>query len=226
MLSAGFFVRPAHPRAGEPTYVRLQTETMLSADERGRPIIDEALTELIADLARADPLHLSHIDPGRILVVHGQARLESRASIRPLTFGGEPPRDSQGRWMKPRITIAGTRMLYEICLRPRFFSASPAERASIIAHELWHVARAFDGTLEEAKRHEKTSADRIDREVNEIFAAWRGRGAPGSGVLEIAGEVRMRAWLARPPSRIAVGSRLRMEYGDADLYSAVVALDI
>jgi hypothetical protein len=124
--------------------------------------------------------------------------------------------------MKPRITIGGTRMLYEVSLRPGFFAASPTERAAIIAHELWHVARTFDGTLDDTRRHHRAGRERTQREVNDILAAWREKGEPGRSVLELDGEVRMRAWLMRPPSRINVGSKVRVDYGDADLYSAVV----
>src|SRR5204862_91223 len=77
--------------------------------------------------------------------------------IRPLTFGGDPPRDTSrdGRWAKPRITIAGRRMLYEICLRPRFFLAlSRADRLITLAHELWHIGPAFDRTLSATRRHQ------------------------------------------------------------------------
>src|SRR5215813_10200647 len=123
-----------------------------------RPALDPELKALARALAAADPARLGHIDADRILFVAGAARLESRASIRPLTFGGSPPSFRQGAHLKPQITILGTVMLYEICLRPRFFlDATPEERLAIIAHEIWHIAPAFDGTLAEARRHDKAS---------------------------------------------------------------------
>jgi hypothetical protein len=193
-----------------------------AVDERGRPIIDAALTLLIGEMARSSP-RLTEVDASRILIVYGQARLESRASIRPLTFGGDPLRDGDGPWMKPEITIGGTRMLYEICLRPRFFlDATSEERAMILAHELWHTSAAFDGTLEAARRHQQIDGDRIEREVGEIVDSWRRRGGAGGSVLAISGELRMRAWLRRPPTRVPRGSSVRLAYGDADLYAALL----
>jgi hypothetical protein len=188
-----------------------------------RPVLDPFLVELVRDLRTADPGRLRHLDAERILFVAGAARLESRASIRPLTFGGSPPRYEHGAFAKPHISIRSTPMLYEICLRPRFFlAATPDERLAILAHELWHIAPEFDGTLARARRHVASSAGALEREVRAIVA--RARDSEARAMLSYTGEIEMRAWLSRPPSRIPLQSSLRRDYDERDLHRAILEL--
>ncbi len=185
-------------------------------------MLDHHLRALVSELARSDPGRLGYLDPRRILFVVGAARLESRASIRPLTFGGSPPRFEDGAHVKPEIAIAGVTMLYEICLRPRFFlAATPDERLAILAHEMWHIAPAFDGSLDEGRRHSATPAKTIEREVNAIAAALAHSKA--REILAFEGELEMSAWLSRPPSRLPKSSALRKKYDERDLYTAIIA---
>ncbi len=188
----------------------------ISADVSGRPIIDAALSRLAQDLALASP-DLAHIDASRILFVAGAGRLFTRASIRPL----EPA--ALGASTKPSVVIEGVSMLYEICLRPRFFlQTGPEQRLMTIAHELWHASPLFDGTLAEDRRHHNAGPERIESEVTEIVDRFLDSGSDAAGFLSIVGELRMRAWLARPPSRIPAGSSLRRRYDERDLYLAII----
>src|SRR5262245_38726931 len=117
---------------------------------------------LIGALARAVPDQLGHLDEKKILVIASAARRESIASIRPLTFGKHEPEG----FIKPRVTVHGERMLYELALRPKFFIGMNArERLAIFAHELWHISPDFDGTLAEDRRHDalRLSIDRLER---------------------------------------------------------------
>ena len=184
---------------------------------------DVLLREVVRALVAANPTTLGHVDPQRVLLVAGAARRESRASIRPLTFGGAPPRREQGGWLKPAITVRGVAPLYEICLRPRFFlEATPEARLLTLAHELWHIDPAFDGTLAEDRRHEVCSPARIEREVRAMVAALAPRQRLEETVLAHRGELRLSAWLARPPSRIPAGLTTRVDYDERDLYSAIL----
>lgn len=206
----------------------------LDLDDRGRLVVDKNYVELVGELARANRDRFERVEPSRILFVAGAARGGSLASIRPLTYGGIPPLSERMGFRKPRVTRDGIRIFYEICLRPRFFLEATAEmRLLTLAHELWHASASFDGTLAEDRRHR--CADRsttgvgggvdAEHEAKAIVDAWRAatRGeSEAARVLAYAGELRMLAWLSRPPSRISAGSELRAEYSERDLYSAIV----
>jgi hypothetical protein len=189
-------------------------------DALGRPFLDAGLTRLVAALAEASPETLGHVDATRILVVAGAARRSANASIRPLTYGGDPPSRGTDAFLKPSITIDGIAMRYEICLRPRFFLALNAdERVRVLAHELWHTSTSFDGTLASDRRHRKGGDDEpVDRAVS----AWRMRGAAHGELLAVEGEARLRAWTVRPPSRIPRTLSTRDSYDERDLHHAVV----
>ena len=188
-------------------------------DAEGRPIIDGALSALCQAVCEANPDGLAHVDASRIVFVAGAARRAARASIRPLTLGGQPPVFRLGDWEKPKIWIDGRLALYEICLRPRYFlHAEPSERLRILAHELWHVDQAFDGTLDKTRRHGPYSAE--DTAVDRWVGAWRRAGARGGAVVDHQGEVRLNAWTERPPSRLGPTGRRR--FSQADLHRAIV----
>src|SRR6267378_3643613 len=96
-----------------------------------------------------------HVLPERVLVVAGEARRASRGTVKPLSFSKGKRRDAFGR-KKPLIKIAGVRMLYCITLRPLFFRGStPRARVGTLLHELFHISRKFDGTLDRARRHSR-----------------------------------------------------------------------
>jgi hypothetical protein len=187
-----------------------------------RSRLDPFLETLVLELVKANPARLGHIDARRILFVAGSARLDSRASIRPLTFGGSPPGFVAGTFVKPKIAIGDRVMLYEICLRPRFFLRSTAEeRLAILAHELWHIAPAFDGTLARDRRHDTAAKETIEEEAKVIARATIP--SPARDMLAYTGELELAAWLSRPPSRIPLLSSLRRDYDERDLCVQVIA---
>ncbi len=113
-------------------------------------------------------------------------------------------------------------MLYEICLRPRFFRcASPQERLRILVHELWHISPDFDGSLCRQRRHDTADPQLVEREVSALYEAMLERSSVPE-VLSHTGELRMLAWLSRPPSRVPLEAQHRLEYSEADLFSTVV----
>lgn len=195
---------------------------MQPKDTSGRPFLDPALTEYVTILARARPEAFGHLRADAILFVSGAARREARASVRPFRFPGGAPSRPQGD--KPEITIEGRPILYEICLRPRFFlAASPAERARILAHELWHIAPAFDGSLAEDRRHATAGPDAaLERTLDAALDGFDAEATPLGPLLNHVGELRLRAWSARPPSLIPPGRAHRRRYTEADLHRAVV----
>jgi hypothetical protein len=189
-----------------------------------RTSIDRELTRLCGEIATSVE-ELAHVDPSRILFVAGAARLDARASIRPLTFGGSPPSLRSGGYEKPAIRVFGADILYEICLRPRFFlDTPPVDRIGIIVHELWHTSKAFDGTLDPDRRHDRCPSAAIAGDVAGIVDRWIARGVPAVGAFlsSMSGEHEMWAWLHRPPSRIPIRSTIRRSYDERDLYRAIV----
>jgi hypothetical protein len=200
--------------------VRYKAGVVREVDGRaGWPAVS-AFGALIADLAAAYPKELGHLDPRSILVIAGAARGEARASIRPLTFGGRPPRRVLGDYQKPRIEVGGHEILYELCLRPRYFLGSTAEeRLLIFLHELWHISPRFDGSLAEERRH-RVAGEREAATIEGLARAFSPSG-PAATVLSHQGELRVLAWLSRPPSRLPKNRALR-SYHDADLYEGRV----
>lgn len=193
-------------------------------DERGRRIIDADIVELMRAMKHSAPEDLGHVDPDRVLVVAGAARRAANASIRPLTYGGDPPKRTRGRFLKPSITVGGIAMRYEICLRPRFFlHLDPEERARVLAHELWHASSSFDGTLDPDRRHHGTGAKGAS-DVDRIVAAWLDAGAPRRDAVTYDDEIRVRAWVSRPPSRIPRDAGMRDTYDERDLFYAAVVV--
>lgn len=193
-----------------------------STDPAGRPHLNGPLQALMRALVAANPKEFEGFDASRILVVAGAARRGANASIRPLTYGGEPPSRVSGRYLKPSITIEGVAMRYEICLRPKFFLAlDPEARVHVLAHELWHCAPSFDGTLAPAHRHKN---DGDASAVEQLVARWRDAGREGFEAVQHRGEARLLAWTDRPPSRIPRDAPLRDTYDEADLHEAIVEI--
>lgn len=194
-------------------------------DLRGRAIIDHALGELIGELVSANPKSLGHIDPRAVLLVSGAARRQASASIRPLSYGARPL-SPDGLYRKPEVIIDGYAALYEITLRPRFFlELTPEERRRTFAHELWHIAPEFDGTLAEERRHRALRPADVEGINAELVARWRAAfpDSPAGAVFDWNGELRMRAWVSRPPTRIRVDAKLeRVRYDESDLFHATI----
>jgi predicted metallopeptidase len=113
-----------------------------------------AVKRLVRDVAVRLP-ELAHVRASRVLVVAGEARRNSRATIRPAHFGATRRRVAgSGGPTKALIRVKGRKILYVVTLRPLWFLAStPEERIATIVHELYHASTRFDGTLHRARRH-------------------------------------------------------------------------
>jgi predicted metallopeptidase len=152
-----------------------------------------AVKRLIRDVASRLP-ELAHVRPSRILVVAGEARGTSRATIR----AGHLRRRGGGE--RRFLRVRGRRVFYVITLRPLWFAAStPEERIATILHELYHVSKRFDGTLHRGRRHEKLPRAAFDRKVRALLARYL-EAAPADIVESFDGEgiVRVTLWLRVP----------------------------
>lgn len=167
----------------------------------------------------------SHIRPERILIVAGEARRASRGSIKPLTFAQSKSKDPLGH-RKPVVRIEGKRMLYCITLRPLFFRESTArDRVQTLLHELFHVAPAFDGTLDEAHRHARLGPA-FARTLRPLVRRYL-RQCPKEllAAFSYDGEVRVHQWLERPGAYLLEGSgKVRRLYTEAQLFLATVRM--
>jgi hypothetical protein len=163
------------------------------------------------------------VDPATVLFVAGAARLDARASIRPLGFGGEPlvSTSPDGAFERPRITIDGVAQRYEICLRPHFFRTLDARgRLGCVLHELWHVGARRDGTLEPTRSH-RGAVHVWEPEVERWAADLAARPALAALVDALGAGPRVvaEAWLARPPTRIPRAHTLRRRWDERDLFA-------
>jgi predicted metallopeptidase len=132
---------------------------------------------------------LSHIQPARILFVAGEARRGSRATIKPLASA--------------KVSLKGTRALYCITLRPKFFRAStPEQRVETLLHELLHISAAFDGRLHQGRRHSALPGTRFRSLLRPLVRRYLADADPHllSG-LGHHGEVIARQWLERPTGK-------------------------
>jgi hypothetical protein len=166
-----------------------------------------------------------HVDPNAILVVAGEARRASRGTVKPLCFSNGSRKDGLGR-RKPLVTFHGHRVLYSITLRPLFFRKStPRQRVATILHELFHIAPAFDGTLDATRRHAE-AGDGFEAEFTPIERRYWKRIPPE--VLEgfaYDGEVRVLQWLEKPQSWLP-GERAshRRRYTEKHLFAGIVRI--
>jgi predicted metallopeptidase len=185
-----------------------------------RPRLGTVIRRLIRDAALKLP-ELSHVRASRILVVAGEARRASRATIRPL--GGKLKRT---RGPRPRILIGGRRILYIITLRPMFFrSSTPEARVETLLHELFHISGRFDGTLHRGRRHALLPGKRFVALLGPLVARYLACMEPE--ILEAlgrGGEVLVRQWLEKPPIRISLRSRGRRVYTEEQLFLGPVKL--
>lgn len=158
-----------------------------------------AVKRLVRDLAARVP-ELSHVRASRVLVVAGEARRASRATIRPAHFKETRARAGSGAREKPLIRVKGRKILYVITLRPLWFVAStPRERIGTIVHELYHASSRFDGTLHRGRRHAQLPRAKYNRRVRALLDRYLAA-APDEIVAPFSteGVVRARMWLERP----------------------------
>jgi predicted metallopeptidase len=178
-----------------------------------RPTVTKAVRRLIRDVARRVP-ELRHVRASRVLVVAGEARRASRASIRGLVPG---PR-------RPAVSIRGRRISYVITLRPLWFrDSTPEERVATILHELYHASTRFDGTLHRGRRHAELPSRAYGRRVGAMLSRYLA--AAPEAVLEpfaAVGPARARMWLERPTARVQKGGRLL--YTEKQLFVGLVAM--
>jgi len=185
-----------------------------------RPQLGTVIRRLIRDAARKLP-ELSHVRASRILVVAGEARRASRATIRPL--GGKMRR---GRGHRPRVVFQGRRILYIVTLRPMFFRSSTAEaRVETLLHELFHISGRFDGTLHRGRRHSMLPGKRFSALLGPLVARYLETIEPDIlQALGRRGEVLVRQWLEKPPIRVSPRSRGRRVYTEAQLFLGPVKM--
>lgn len=166
----------------------------------------------------------SHIRSSRILVVAGEARRASRATVKPLAFDRAQKPDPLGR-KKAVVRLNGKRMLYCITLRPLFFRASTAKsRIGTLLHELYHISTRFDGTLDRSRRHAK-SGEEFAKTLRPLVRRYL-RKCPAELWAAFAhdGEVRVRQWLERPASFYIPGTKVRTRYTEEQLFYGSVRM--
>ncbi|MBX7113041.1 MAG: hypothetical protein K1X64_01810 [Myxococcaceae bacterium] len=189
-----------------------------------RPHFNQAVNVLLKHVVRTVP-EFAHLKPARILVVAGEARRASRATVKPLLFTGGRRTDPGGR-KKPVVKIQGKRVLYAITLRPLFFRKSTVRaRIATILHELFHISHAFDGTLDHRRRHAE-SGEQFEKAFRPIERRyWRSIPAEVVAPFAFDGEVRVLQWLERPESWLP-GERasIRHLYTEKQLFEGIVRM--
>jgi predicted metallopeptidase len=172
------------------------------------PSLNASVRALLEDVAARMP-EFAHVRPGRILIVAGEARRSSHASIRPLHWPSTHTRvNRSGRKEKPLVKIRGRTILYVITLRPLWFRRStPEARVGTLLHELFHISTRFDGTLHAGRRHGKMGT-RFYARLGPLVRRYLRR-APRELLAPFGhhGLVRVARWLERPPASYRVGSR-------------------
>ena len=185
-----------------------------------RPNMTLAVKRLVRDVAARMP-EFAHVRPSRILVVAGEARRSSRATIRPARF-------REGRGGPPAgVRVRGRTMLYVVTLRPRWFlDSTPAQRIATVLHELYHASGRFDGTLHRGRVHARLPRARYDRRIRALRDRYLAV-APPDVVAPFAhrGEVRVRMWLERPGGRSRPGGPAgRRVYTERQLFLGLMPM--
>lgn len=194
------------------------------APVKRRPDLAPALRAFVLHVARSVP-GFSHLKPNRILVVAGEARRASRATVRPLTFPGGKRVDPLGR-KKPLVRVHGRRILYVITLRPLFFrDSTPRQRVATLLHELFHISKDFDGSLDHTRRHDE-AGNGFEAAFTPVERRFWKRLPPH--LLEpftYDGEVRVQQWLEKPMSWMP-GERVshRSVYTEKHLFEGIVRM--
>jgi predicted metallopeptidase len=144
---------------------------------------------VVQDAARKLP-EFAHIKATRVLVVAGEARRASWATVRPLGKAGD------GR---PVVRVKGRQMLYVITLRPRFFrGATPEKRVETVLHEMFHISGRFDGTLHRGRRHASLQG-RFERRLDPLVRRYLDVMEPALyQALSANGVALARQWLEKP----------------------------
>jgi predicted metallopeptidase len=163
-----------------------------------RPNITRAVRAVVNDASRCLP-QFAHLKASRILVVAGEARRASWATIRPLGPVGRPSG-------KPVVRVKGRQMLYVVTLRPRFFRvASPEKRIETVLHEVFHISKRFDGTLHSGRRHATLKAD-FERRLEPLVQRYLDQmPAELLQVFSTNGLVQARQWLEKPGPSVKRG---------------------
>ncbi len=178
-----------------------------------------AVKRLVRDVAARVP-ELEHVRASRVLVVAGEARRNSRATIRPAHAA---TRSHRGR---PIIRVKGRRILYVITLRPLWFLAStPEERIATILHELYHASNRFDGSLHRGRRHARLPRPRYNRKIRALLRRYL-LVAPAEILAPFGheGVVRARLWLERPGTSRAESDVSRKVYTEKQLFYGLVRM--
>ncbi len=175
-------------------------------------------------MARTEPA-FAHVDPRRLLVVAGEARRASRGTVKPLAFPGKKRTDSAGR-VKPVVRYYGRRLLYSITLRPLFFRrATPRQRVATVLHELFHISREFDGTLDHRRRHAEAGLG-FEAEFRPVEKrCWKGLPDEVLAPFSFDCEVRVLQWLEKPQSWLP-GEKMshRHVYTEKHLFEGIVRM--
>jgi hypothetical protein len=192
---------------------------------KARPNLSRQVRLLIRDIARRVP-ELAHVRADRVLVVAGEARRASRATIRPLRFPGGLARKPGSELRKPRVRFRGRKILYVITLRPLFFRASTAEqRIETVIHELFHTAAEFDGSLDPARRHQALKGSAFESSLRPLVKRYLAKcSAKSIARVSMNGEVLVRQWLERPPTSYRPGVRVRRRYDESQTFLGPVRM--
>jgi hypothetical protein len=184
-----------------------------------------AVKRLVRDVAVRVP-ELSHVRASRVLIVAGEARRASRATIRPAHFRETGARAGAGMRERPLIRVKGRKVLYVITLRPLWFlSSSPRERIATILHELYHASPRFDGTLHRGRRHSRLPRAQYNRRVRRLLDRYL-EVAPAEVVAPFSadGIVRARMWLERPAGYHRDAYRGRRVYTEKQLFHGLARM--
>jgi predicted metallopeptidase len=177
-----------------------------------------AVKRLVRDAALRLP-ELSHVDASRLLVVAGEARRASRATIRPLD-----PKARSGR--AAEVRLRGRAIRYVITLRPLWFlDSTPEERVETVLHELWHASTRFDGRLHRGRRHAALPATAFGRRVRALTDRYLAV-VPAEVLAPFAhhGLARARMWLERPAAARRDGGAERRVYTERQLFYGLVRM--
>ena len=189
-----------------------------------RPDFSLVVTAFIRHVADEMP-EFAHLKPEQILVVAGEARRASRGTVKPLAFKGGKRTDAFGR-KKPLVKVKGQRILYCITLRPLFFRHGTARaRAATLLHELFHISRKFDGSLDRARRHARLGPKFVARFNPLARRCWKSLPQDLKSAFGYQGEVKMTQWLERPGAWLP-GERMsgRRTYTEDHLFSGLVRM--
>jgi hypothetical protein len=196
-----------------------------SKGEATRPNLSRLVRQLIRDIARRIP-ELRHARAENILVVAGEARRASRATIRPMRFPNGRRLNAETGVRKPRVTFRGHDILYVMILRPLFFrNSTPEKRVETVVHEIFHVSRAFDGTLDPARRHSALRRTAFEHALRPLVKRYLAV-CPADTLAKLStnGDVRVRQWLEKPPNSYRSGSKGRHRYDDTQTFLGPVRM--